>query len=113
MIKEDLIPTINNDLIATFEYGDFIIEVTYDYAYENNEVWIRNVDSPIKYLYGVIDGNKLCDCNNCIDFMLYMISDFIDDAIETYMEHFGETIVVCDECDECSYSDIGHCSLDE
>lgn len=111
MDRKVLLPIYNYKLIATFEYEDFIIEVTYDYEKETNEIWLRHKASVVKSVFGVIKGIELCDCECCIDYMTNAIREYIDDAIELYMDCFGEEEFDC--CDECQYDDCEHCTLEE
>lgn len=99
MERKDFLHINNNDIIATFAYGDFIVEVTYDVQNEVNEMWLRHKDIKVKVLIGGVKGIALCDCDMCIDFMTAKLMEHINQEIEDYMDFFGgECSMSCEEC---------------
>lgn len=91
MVKEKLVlvePT--SDIVAKFEYGNFIVEVESDMADNVSLIWIRHKQYIVKVAMGCFRDACFCDCQGCIDMMRKIILENIDERIDEYMKLYVE-----------------------
>ena len=94
MEKEIFVSVEPTNIVAQFEYGDFIVEVENNKEIEEAIFWLRHRQSGIKLAIGGVDDTQFCSCDLCKEFAITLLSKHIDDAICEYLD------MVCVEEDE-------------
>lgn len=100
MVKENLVLVEPTNIVAIFEYGDFVVEVVNDNKIREVTFWVRHKQYGVKIAFGGLDDACYCSCEICIDYLREILYGTIDDMICDYIEIVGVEFdeVLCEEC---------------